>query len=596
MRALLCVGLGLALVACGGSQGAASMTDGGTGSDAGAAADSGVCNTLVTLSSTATLAPATIVAVAHVQTSATPTWTISGPGGLAAPTYLDTGHFSVYVDGTRPGTYTFALELSGGGCPGAASTVLTAPGGVVQPYRLRLTPPSTSGLPQQDALVNTFGDTPQLVADVTLQAGSTLTGTLRGPGGAIAGQVVLQPQSGPAVLAQVGTSGAFSLPIRLDGTYQLALLPLDGTFAPRLLGPTDGASLQAQLASAVLDGGVTVTGGVRDPSLQPIKGASVALRRGVLQTGLGISGADGTYTLHARPDTYDLAMSAPGWPDLVLSGVGIASASTLGVDLTMSRVAVTLTIVAADGVTPVAGAKVSVSSSTIASAATVHGAGGDRSAAGRLHVAATTAADGTMLLSLPPAGYDVLLDPGAASGGAGTITGRHLTVAGAVSQTLALGPTVQVSGLVTDGMGNAVVDARVRAVASSGTAFETRSGADGRYMLTSLPNGVALALEVTPRVGTLASVQRTLGDPVHLGGTLPATADVSLPLGLTLAGVVRSPLGSPLAGVSIDVLCATCGDATPLYHTDTSASGGYTLYLPDPGFSNPDGGSDSGTP
>ncbi|MEO6951989.1 MAG: carboxypeptidase-like regulatory domain-containing protein [Polyangia bacterium] len=594
MRALAL--LGLALVACGGGAAGTSATNdaGATNSDASASAD-GFCSTLVTVSASSSVAPAMLVATAHVQTIGTPTWTVSGPSGLLDPTYLDSGHFSVSVDATAPGTYTFFLDLSPG-CPGAASTVLMAPNGVVQPYRLRLTPPTTSGLPQQDALVNTFGDTPQLAADVTLQTGSALTGTLRGPGGtpvAIAGQVVLQPQSGPPVLAQVGTSGAFSLPIRLDAMYQLVLLPLDASLAPRLLGPTDGATLQAQVVSTVLDAGATVTGLVRGPSLQPLPNATIALRRGVLQSGVGIAGADGSYALHAAPGTYDLAVSATGWPDLSLSGVDIAIGTTLGVDLTMSRAVVGLTIVAADGSTPVGGAKVTVTSSIIPSAATVHTSSGDRTAIGRLHLEATAAPDGTVALLLPPAEYDVLVDPRNAPG---TLTGRHIVVTGAGSRMFALGASVQLSGLVTDDDGHAVGGARVRARASAGAALETSTDATGHYTLSSLPSGVALGLEVVPQVGSLASAQRTLGDATQLGGTLPAMANVTLPLGLTLAGVVRSPLGIPLAGVSIDVLCATCGDATPLYHTDTSGSGGYTLYLPDPGVTHVDGGSDSGTP
>lgn len=87
-----------------------------------------------------------------------------------------------------------------------------------------------------------------------------------------------------------------------------------------------------------------------------------------------------------------------------------------------------------------------------------------------------------------------------------------------------------------------------------------------------------------------------VGDATQLGGTLPSAADGTMPRGLTLAGIVRSPSGHALPGVSIDVLCASCGDSTMLTHTDWSSAGGHTLYLPDPGFVRVDGGGDSGTP
>ena len=580
------------LGACGASDGknGGTTADGGIRSDMGAASDGGIpCSTLVTLSASSAFAPSTLVAVAHVQTGATPSWTIGGPDGDVTPTYLDSGHFSVSIDAPSPGTYTFLLALSEG-CPGFASTVVMAPGGIVQPYRLRLTPPATSGLPQQDAIVNTFGNTPQLVADVTLLPGSALVGTLRGTAGAVAGQVVLQPQSGPPVLAQVGPSGAFSIPIRLDGMYQLSLLPLDAGLAPRIFGPIDGATLQAQVQSATLGAGVTVTGVVRDPALQPLAGAKVVLRRGALTSGVGVASSDGSYAVHAEPGLYDLAVSAPGWPGVTLGGIDVATGSTLGVDLTMTRAAVTLHVVAADGTTPIGGAKVTVTSSSLPNAAIVHTTSGDRAATGRVHLDAVAAADGTLTLLLAPAGYDVLVDAG------GVLTGRHLVIAGPSAPTVSAAASVTLAGLVSDESGAAVVGARVRARPGSGPALETSTGSDGRYSLAGVPSGLAVTLEVVPPPGKLASAQRALGVASQLGGTLPSMADVTLPRGLTFAGFVRSPSGSALPGVSIDVLCVSCGDATPLAHTDSSSGGGYTLYLPDPGVVDVDGGSDSGAP
>ena len=66
-----------------------------------------------------------------------------------------------------------------------------------------------------------------------------------------------------------------------------------------------------------------------------------------------------------------------------------------------------------------------------------------------------------------------------------------------------------------------------------------------------------------------------------------------LPPGLVLAGKVVGANGSNgLGGVAIDVLCATCADPRPLARAESAPSGGYVLYLPDPGLLSLDAGTD----
>lgn len=575
--------------ACGGFGDNKSLADGGSPAhDASAAADAAFCATDVTVSPQGAVAPVMLTATAGSSGSASPSWSVVGPSGAAVPfTVLNSSGLQISVEATEPGTYDFQVTFeSGEACPGYATAVVAQAGARTQAYRLRVTPPGSSALPQQDVLVEVAGNTPQTGFTIALASGSTLTGALTGPSGPLAGQVALAAQSGPPVLAAFGANGTFAVPFRLDGTYTLLLQPLDQTVAPHLIGPIDGATLST--SSFAVGAGVTLSGVVRDASLQPLPGANVVVHSGLRPSSLGVADGTGSYSLHVEPGTGSLVVSAAGWPDVTLDSVAIAAATTIGVDEQAARLAVVLKVVRSDGTTPIASAHLSMRSSTIANAAIVHTPGGDLPASGRMHLELVTAADGTVSAQLPASAYDVLVDPGALSGSTDGITGLHVGIAAAGAVTLAVAPAVVLSGVVLGADGAGASGVRVRATPLAGSAIVGTTAGDGSFSLAGLGAGLPVALEVAPpATAMLAGLTQQLGDPMTLGAALPSGVTVSLSHGVELAGAVVTPGGAGLPGAAIDVLCATCGDPTPLFHADTTANGAYTLYVPDPGVVSP---------
>ncbi len=223
-------------------------------------------------------------------------------------------------------------------------------------------------------------------ADLFLDAGTGLQrGVFRGPSGAIGGEVQLFPQMGPELTVAVGASGSFSLPISVDATYQLVLIPSDTTLAPKLLGPVDGAMFTTSQSFTVGPGEVGDGPRARSVLAQPLAAASIALRADALPSGLGTSIAERRLVHAARTSRH---VSSRG------RGRGLArcharatsrsrrAASRSTVDSSSSRGRpVSFTVVHADGTTVVVGAQLSLRSRSLAGAANVTINGDD--AAGR---------------------------------------------------------------------------------------------------------------------------------------------------------------------------------------------------------------------
>jgi hypothetical protein len=566
------------------------------GYDLGALGDLGQCTSVKVTPSMGT-APVTLTATALVSTGATPTWSVSTPSGVYVPMKQDASGLVVSWEATDPGTYAFRVEFASGyPCPGQGSALVIAPTSIGQPYRIRLTPPASSGLPQQDKLITVYGNTPQTDAELVLEAGSSFGGIMHAAAGPIAGEVQLLPMSGPEFDVAVDTSGSFALPIRLDGNYTVVLIPADPSLAPRAIGPMLGAALTS--AQMTVDPGAPVSGIVHDESAAPLAGARIALRAGPVPSGLGTTAADGSFALRAEPGTYQFAAAAEGWPEVSFDGVAVtASGLSLTLDHVLTRNAVALRVLRADGLTPVAGAKVALRSGALTGAAQIDTGSGPQGIPGVARLVRTSAPDGSLgAMTLPSATFDVLVDASDLGGSVpeGT-TGLHLVVSGAGAIDLLLAQHVALSGHVRDSAGKVVVGARVRAVVTGGSASvrSTVTDASGAYSLL-VAAGVPVDLFVdAPPLAKLASSRVHLGaSDGSMGGALPSGADVVLPPGLPIAGTVRGPSTAPLAGVGVDVLCLSCNDPTPIAHGESDATGAYQVSLPDPGVMHADLGTD----
>jgi hypothetical protein len=524
-----------------------------------------------------------------------PAWTVILPDGSAvAPEIVDTASgLSVKLHAVLPGSYIFRVSFGSGSCGGTSSFDLHTRDSNSVSYRLRISPPDTAGIPQQDQVFTLFGGTPQGAHDLSLSSGTPLQGTLVGPGAVpVVGEVRLVADSGPDALALASSTGAFFLSVNPDVMYTPLIIPSGAqatTLAPRLLAKATGAALTT--AMFVVDAGQSVSGTIIDPSSQPIAGAKVVLRSGQLPSGIGLSVVDGSYSLRAEPGDYVAFIAADGWPEISLPSVTVQkSALSLDVQYLVTRVAVNAKVVASDGTTAVAGARITIKSPLLSAAATVNVGGVAQSASARAKQVAISAKDGSLpllqLLPLASDTYDVLIEPPA--GSADGVTRLQMPLSGAGNWTLQLQPKLLLSGVVTNlvnvGIGNVKVTAFERA--GLGAAPSTTTSSDGKYALRVDP-GSALELVVQPPASVkLAGVRL----PLSAGVT---QANAALLPGLQVGGYVIAPGGGHLPSVVIDALCGSCGSVTPVASTISDPSGSYALYLPDPGLQPLDGGVDA---
>jgi hypothetical protein len=534
-------------------------------------------------------APVDLIATAIPNTAnlERPDWNVSyADGTLLTPEIIDQASgLSVRVHAPLPGSYTFRVTFPLSDCRGMSSVEvrnLNSKGAV---YKLRISPPSTAGVPQQDQTIVVYGGTPNGAHDLTLQAGSLLTATLRGPGGApAAGEVRFVGDNGPDALASAGMAGAFAVALNNDLIYTPLLIPAASTLAPRLLAKDSGANLAA--ATFSLDAGQAVSGTVSDPAGAPIAGARVVLRAGKLPSGSGVSASDGSYLLRAQTGSYVAAVGADGWPELAISPVTVpAAAQTMDVKYLVSRVQVAAKVVASSGAA-VAGARVTLRSSSLPSLATVTVGGSAQPAGGRVNQVVVSAADGTLPpLLLPAASYDVLVEPPA--GAADGVTAQTLLLAGNDTWTLTLQARIVLAGKVTNLLGVGVGDVKVTAfeTAGLGAAPSARTTSNGSFSVSIDPGSPLEMLFEPSGSSNLSSVRLALP-----AGSTQALA--ALGPGLRVGGYVVGPGGGRLPSVVVEALCGSCGSATPIASAVSDGSGAYALYLPDPGVDVGDGGVD----
>ncbi|HEX9100890.1 MAG TPA: hypothetical protein VF997_01735, partial [Polyangia bacterium] len=499
------------------------------------------------------------------------------------PTATDSSGLRVQYDVTAPGTWTFVVTFDSGPCQGRDSITLGNPLGVQELYRFRALPPETLGFPLTDSAVTITGGTP-LMRDLILDAGTAVSGILRAGGVAAAGEVRLIAADGPDAVGLAGADGSFALAVQAAGDYTPLLIPRSATVAPHLGASAKGAAFVG--ASFDIPGGVAVGGSVVDGAAAAIAGARVVLRAGALPSGPGLTGTSGAFTLFAEPGTYALSFGADDWPQGALAGVVVpAGGTSVAIAYTTPRVAVGGSVVADDGTTPVAGARVTVTSRPLGTVANVAiGGGAAMPAAGRVARVVTSDASGALpAMQLPPGTYDLIVEPPRPS--VDGLTAITEVLAGAASWTLRLDKPVPLAVTVRAPDGSAVASARLTAIETVGlgAAPSGLTDAAGHYTF-AVDKGAPLELLVEPAAADkLAGARLSL--PANAG-----SVQVALGPGLLVSGVVRSPAGTAQPGVRVEALCWSCGSTTPLATSISDANGTYRIYLPDPGNVIVDGG------
>jgi hypothetical protein len=474
------------------------------------------------------------------------------------------------------GTYYVRVVVSGGtSCgDGYAPLDVAQMGAQHTNYRLRVLPPAGAGAPPQESTIQVAGGA-DFTHDLFLDPGLAVGGTVRNGGTGVAAYLRFMPASSPKGYVETFSDGSGVYATRLLGqNHQVLVVPMAPGLAPALV-PWD-LTTQTLNVSA----GNAVTGTVKDGAGTPLAGAQVQLTEhatGVPST-LATTASDGSFTLRtsfAASANVDVKVTPPagrGLPVLAASGafgasIGIqyANAPTCNVGSTPVQRAGS----------PQANAQVTVVG-TIANAGTIGGA----AATGTARITATADGSGHLPSTLVPrAALSAVVDLGV-----GDLAVASLDTSTCSAQTISAPARTPATGTAQTAGGDPLGYARIEAVPTGALAL---AGAPRIEASSDAAGAFSLAMANGGRYDVTFSDPRGHSAPLLIADANAAAIPATPMLGkaITVRGKVSvTGNANPIIGASIQVLCLTCGPATPpvaeAASTETST---YSLGIPDPG-------------
>jgi len=542
-------------------------------------------------------------------------WSATDPDGLAATLTVRNPPRTAELLAEKPGFHSVTVTIF----DSFADTDMTAVGGFTaadplgehRSYLLRFTPPGSTEVPRQQEVITVIGNTPLTDQVFALEAGSDLSNTLSGPGGTFAAYLRLIQSGFPLYReVHVDTSGAFSVQMLANATYDVVVIPDDDTPAPVLLSGQTLFDLQGTTAFD-FDEGIWVTGYVLDASALHVTGAQVGLRSGVLPSGIGTANPmDGGFMLLARPGVQSVEIAPPeptGLPRVLIPQSPLLEViPQTELDLSFVYAALEVTTVdlrvmagPAGSEEPVPDARVTLEATLLPDVGTLTVTRDGSQVAvldadGSFRVTATTDADGRLPALVVPAGtYRVVIEaPGDVPAGYGTTMVEPFVVSGgALAQDVSLVAPSSLTGMVLAGSDAPEPLGGVRVVAMTplgiGSAVEGLTNASGHFSL-SVVGGATYTVLVMPDpssgLGRLRLTEVVVTTPVtNLVGEGPGGALV-VPDGLPLAGQVTLQ-STPVPGVLIQAIPSGVVGEPVLGEAVTGAGGDFEMVLPDPGVS-----------
>ena len=419
---------------------------------------------------------------------------------------------------------------------------------------------ATNGLAGVDVQV-------QLAAGTVVGASATTAGdgsyTLQGlPSGDY--YVYADPSASPAT--GVADYGALYYPAAgsIAATHSLHLTAGNPTVTGKNVLLTSGGEID----------GVVDNGG--SPAA-PIPGATVTVySAGVAIASDNSTGADGTFQIKGVPagSDYTIGVATPTGSAYLDAGVRPLSAFTTGsvspnTPLALSspiHLATGLTIsgTVTDGHAGIPGVSVSASGNT-------DGANGNSPV--------TTDSSGaySIIGLTPDETYDVTADGSAVHHTTSVTTTSTVTSnLTHLGFTLTSGGTIKGSVFTDAGAGHPAVDAVVTLVTTSGVTVATKNtDGDGAYEFDGIALGTSYTIAVAAPDGSpdLDSAAQTVVGPATPGGVITVPA-ITLPLGATISGTVKSDTGVGLVGA---VVTATGQNTSATGSAITAAGGAYSI-------------------
>jgi hypothetical protein len=567
--------------------------------DAGPPDAAGACVVSLSIEPTLPEAPATIVAAAALERGGAVgverlSWRVTriGGGELAVEPRSDAR--TVAFRAEAAGAYAVAADAEIGTqrcVPTSEIINVRAPGAAEVSYRMRFVPRVEQLAPPQEVeVVVPGGQDVVYFGVVSLAAGERVVGEVEADTGAPLDAFLRLSRASGAIEAFARSATGFELRA-LPGAYELLVVPEGESHAPLAVSGVVAADLRRGLT---VSPGASYAGRVVRADGSPLAGARVAARIAGLPTTLATTDANGAFAVRGRA-AGGLALTvvppAPALPALQLvAGQGLAAAASQRIDVAYTAAAAPVafapTVLAADGVTPVAGARLSLSSEPIAAVGEVASAGLHASVDGRVATGVVAdAAGGVSAVELAAARYEVVVT--APTGGVGLFA---LDLAAGAPARLVLPPPAVVTGTAPSAGRGRVTAIPRDGLARAGAPTVAASLGDGGAFRFELVAGGRYELVVDPAPGSGRAPARVGVVAPAPGGALALGALVLAPAARLLGRVDIAATAGPDPGVGVLLVCGGCaGEAavTPIAEIVTGRDGGFELVVPDPGVAQP---------
>ena len=596
MKALVLAVLAMAAAACGGG-----LFPADDGSPDGGLNDAPGCTVFITFDpnppvagpDTSVLATANVLGASGVPVF---TWHVFFAGGEVATTPAQPSsepNKAVTFPATGAGVYNVQVNVDLGVCPtGQADLNVLAPGANVLDLRLHVTPPVSADRPPLDKHVTVMGGASFSLGAVTIDSGVVATGAVRTTGGAnVPAYLKLMPVAGREGFVEAFSAGDGTFTARvIDQPHDVLIIPSMSGIAPRLV--RDWTPSQTLLT---VDGGITISGTVRDPAGALMPGALVQATTIISAGGIAIevpstlatTNASGAFALHADivPGAqlrFEITPPAStGLPRLVASSATFDTAQTVAVRYAAALTTRDLanTTVRRSG-SAIAGADVALVG-TLSSAGTVQ-AGATATASGEVRVLATADASGKLPSTRAPAA--VLSAVTAVTAADLAVSTVDLT--SGVPAFIDAPPRILVASTIAQPGGTKIAGAVMDLVPVGALAL---AGAPPLRVESQTAGALSLLVAAGGHYALRLSDPGGRGAPLVIGDVTAATIAASYTLGarLSLSGsLVLSGNPQPVAGASVQILCASCTGierSRPIAEGVSNAAGDFSVAVPDPG-------------
>jgi hypothetical protein len=366
----------------------------------------------------------------------------------------------------------------------------------------------------------------------------------------------------PAAGAITLADGSFDIPSVAAGTYDVAV---DGYILPNdTLTVTASGEIGVQL---IAQPGATITGSLAASGTgAPVTGENVYAVSTAGVTVHTTSDGTGAFSFSGLPaGTYSISAGGDGYVQDVVANVVVPTGRRVSnVDLTLATAgSISGTVTGPGG--PVAGALV-----------------GALGADGATAASATTAADGSYIITGLPAGT-YTIDATADGLFGNDVTGIALATGGTVSGVnLTLNTAGSVNGHVVSTVDGSAETDVLLSLTNGAASFSAESDGNGNFTFTDLPAG-AYTLATIP--GTVMTT--TTSVTVTAGVTTTVTLHAA-PIG-QVTGTVTNGAGQPVSGVTVfadqagNTVTSTVTGSNGAYELTGLDAGTYQIAIGDPG-------------